>query len=106
VRPGAPLTSCAFVKNLKGYAAEAEISHIHLHQTRHAYTGIVPEKTGSFLEAQEALDHESQATTRAYVQRIAVKRGQARPESRRQEEARQRPERRVTDREPVRPPPD
>jgi hypothetical protein len=28
---------------------------------------------GSFLEAQEALDHENQATTRVYVQRITVK---------------------------------
>jgi hypothetical protein len=33
----------------------------------------VAEETGSFLEAQEALDHENQATTRVYVQRITVK---------------------------------
>jgi site-specific recombinase XerC len=73
-RPGAPLTSRAFVENLKGYAREAGLSHVHLHQTRHTYARIVAEETGSFLEAQEALDHENQATTRVYVQRITVKR--------------------------------
>lgn len=31
------------------------------------------EETGSFIEAQEALDHENQATTRVYVQRITIK---------------------------------
>lgn len=31
------------------------------------------EETGSFIEAQEALDHENQSTTRVYVQRIMVK---------------------------------
>ncbi|MFL6282622.1 MAG: tyrosine-type recombinase/integrase [Pyrinomonadaceae bacterium] len=72
-RPGAPLTSRAFVENLKAYAKEAGLSHVHLHQTRHTYARIVAEETGSFLEAQEALDHENQATTRVYVQRITVK---------------------------------
>ena len=72
-KPGAPLTSRAFVENLKTYAKEAGLSHIHLHQTRHTYARIVAEETGSFLEAQEALDHENQATTRVYVQRITVK---------------------------------
>jgi integrase len=71
--PGAPLTSRAFVENLKAYAREAGLSHIHLHQTRHTYARIVAEETGSFIEAQEALDHENQATTRVYVQRITVK---------------------------------
>lgn len=73
-KPGAPLTSRAFVENLKAYAREAGLAHIHLHQTRHTYARIVAEETGSFLEAQEALDHENQATTRVYVQRITVKR--------------------------------
>jgi integrase/recombinase XerD len=72
-KPGAPLTSRAFVDNLKEYAARAGLSHIHLHQTRHTYARIVAEETGSFLEAQEALDHENQATTRVYVQRITIK---------------------------------
>ncbi|HEX8189389.1 MAG TPA: tyrosine-type recombinase/integrase, partial [Pyrinomonadaceae bacterium] len=71
--PGAPLTSRAFVENLKDYAQEAGLAHIHLHQTRHTYARIVAEETGSFIEAQEALDHENQATTRVYVQRITVK---------------------------------
>ena len=72
-RPGAPLTARAFVENLKTYAREAGLAHIHLHQTRHTYARIVAEETGSFLEAQEALDHENPATTRVYVQRITVK---------------------------------
>jgi site-specific recombinase XerD len=72
-RPGAPLSSRAFVENLKSYAKEAGLAHVHLHQTRHTYARIVAEETGSFLEAQEALDHENQATTRVYVQRITVK---------------------------------
>jgi integrase len=71
---GAPLTSRAFVENLKAYAKEAGLTYIHLHQTRHTYARILAEETGSFLEAQEALNHENQATTRAYVQRITVKR--------------------------------
>lgn len=72
-KPGAPLTSRAFVENLKAYAKEAGLAHIHLHQTRHTYARIIAEETGSFLEAQEALDHENQATTRVYVQRITIK---------------------------------
>jgi integrase len=72
--PGAPLTSRAFVENLKAYAREAGLPHVHLHQTRHTYARIVAEETGSFIEAQEALDHENAATTRVYVQRITVKR--------------------------------
>jgi integrase len=72
-KPGAPLTARAFVENLKAYAREAGLAHIHLHQTRHTYARIVAEETGSFLEAQEALDHENPATTRVYVQRITVK---------------------------------
>jgi integrase len=72
-RPGAPLTSRAFVENLKAYAKKAGLAHIHLHQTRHTYARIVAEETGSFLEAQEALDHENAATTRVYVQRITLK---------------------------------
>ena len=71
--PGAPLTSRAFIENLKGYAREAGLAHVHLHQTRHTYARIVAEETGSFVEAQEALDHENLATTRVYVQRITVK---------------------------------
>ena len=72
-KPGAPLTSRALVENLKAYAKQAGLAHFHLHQTRHTYARIVAEETGSFLEAQEALDHENQATTRVYVQRITIK---------------------------------
>ncbi len=72
-RPGAPLSSRSFAENLKVYAKEAGIEHIHVHQTRHTYARIVAEETGSFIETQEALDHENAATTRVYVQRIMVK---------------------------------
>jgi len=51
----------------------AGIENLHLHQTRHTYARIVAEETGSFVETQEALDHENAATTRVYVQRITVK---------------------------------
>lgn len=68
-----PLGSRAFANNLKKYGREAGLGDVHLHQTRHTYARIVAEATGSFLETQEALDHENAATTRVYVERIAVK---------------------------------
>jgi site-specific recombinase XerD len=70
---GEVLSSYAFVKNLKRYARDAGVGDVHLHQTRHTFARIVQEETGSFNETQEALDHENLATTRVYVQRIAVK---------------------------------
>lgn len=73
-RAGAPLTSHAFVKNLKQYAQAARIKGFHLHQTRHTFARIFAEDSGSMMETQEALDHANVATTRAYVQRIAIKR--------------------------------
>ena len=72
-KPGAPLSSRSFAENLKVYAREAGIEHIHVHRTRHTYARIVAEETGSFQDTQEALDHENAATTRVYVQRITVK---------------------------------
>jgi integrase len=71
---GAPLTSHAFVKNLKHYALTAKLKGFHLHQTRHTFARIFAEDSGSMMETQEALDHANVATTRAYVQRIAIKR--------------------------------
>lgn len=73
-RPGAPLTSHAFVKNLKRYAKEAGLDHIHNHMTRHTFARIINEETGSLLETQEALDHDDQATTRIYIESVAIKR--------------------------------
>jgi integrase/recombinase XerD len=73
-RLGAALTSHAFVKNLKRYAKEAGVGDVHLHQTRHSFARIVAEETGSLTDTQDALDHRNAATTRVYVQRIAVKR--------------------------------
>jgi integrase len=59
---------------MKQYAKESGIKHFHLHQTRHTFARIVAETSGSTGETQEALDHRNQATTRVYVQRIAIKR--------------------------------
>jgi integrase len=73
-RPGASLTSHAFVKNLKRYAREAGVGDVHLHQTRHSFARIVAEETGSITDTQDALGHRNAATTRVYVQRIALKR--------------------------------
>jgi integrase/recombinase XerD len=73
-RPGAPLTSHAFAKNLKRYAREAGIGKVHIHQTRHTFARVVSEETGSLTETQEALGHKNLATTRAYVQRVLIKR--------------------------------
>lgn len=72
-RPGAQLNSRSFANNLQAYGRAAGIENLHLHQTRHTYARIVAEETGSFVETQEALDHENAATTRVYVQRITVK---------------------------------
>lgn len=73
-RAGAPLTSHAFVKNIKHHAAAVGLKGFHLHQTRHTFARIFSEDSGSMAETQEALDHANVATTRAYVQRIAIKR--------------------------------
>jgi integrase len=73
-RPGAALTSHAFVKNLKRYARAAGVGEVNLHQTRHSFARIVAEETGSITDTQDALGHRNAATTRVYVQRIAVKR--------------------------------
>jgi site-specific recombinase XerD len=68
------LTSHAFVRNLKLYARQAGLGHVHLHQTRHTYARIVAEETGSMAATQDALDHSNLSTTTYYVQRITVKR--------------------------------
>ncbi|MCA1634461.1 MAG: tyrosine-type recombinase/integrase [Acidobacteria bacterium] len=73
-RAGAPLSSHSFSKNLKGYAREAGIEKIHIHQTRHTFARIISEETGSIVETQDALGHKNLATTRVYIGRIAVKR--------------------------------
>lgn len=42
--------------------------------TRYTVGRWVNEETGSLLETQEALNHEEQATTRVYLEIIAIKR--------------------------------
>ena len=73
-RPGTQLSSHSYVKNLKRYAREAGVEGFHLHRTRHTFARIVAEDSGSITETQDALGHRNAATTRVYVQRIAVKR--------------------------------
>jgi integrase len=71
-RPGTQLTSHAFVKNLKRYAASAGLKSIHLHQLRHSFARIAGDVSGSIPDVQEALGHRSQATTRIYLERVGV----------------------------------
>jgi len=73
-RPGAALSSHSFVENLQRYAQEAGIGHLRLHQLRHSFARIVADLSGSLGDVQDALGHKHAATTRVYVQRIAVKR--------------------------------
>ncbi|MGA9773118.1 MAG: tyrosine-type recombinase/integrase [Blastocatellia bacterium] len=73
-QPGAALSGWSFVKRMKLYAREAGLEHFHLHQTRHTFARIVAESSGSIIETQDALGHRNPATTRVYVQRIAIKR--------------------------------
>jgi integrase len=70
---GEPLSSWSFVENLKRCAKEAGIGKIHLHQTRHTFSRMVAERTGSLSETQEALGHRHVATTRVYVDSVAKK---------------------------------
>jgi integrase len=72
--PGEPLTSRSYANNLKKYAVKAGMRRVNIHQTRHTYARIIFEDSGDLLETQSALDHESQVTTRVYVQTVAVKR--------------------------------
>ena len=69
---GGQLTGHAFAKRVKMYAKWAGIGDVHLHQTRHTFARWVSESTGSIIETQDALGHRHAATTRVYVQRIAV----------------------------------
>jgi integrase len=72
--PGEPLSSRSFANNLKKYAAKAGLRAVNIHQTRHTYARIIFEDSGDLIETQSALDHENPATTRVYVQTVAVKR--------------------------------
>ena len=67
------LSSHGFVKNLKGYAEEAGIGDMHLHQARHTFARIVADQ-GGIRAAQEELGHSDERTTRIYVQRVEIKR--------------------------------
>jgi integrase len=67
------LTSHGFAARMEIYAAEAGISHFHIHRLRHTFAKIVSEYSESMAETQEALGHSNIKTTQIYVQRLAVK---------------------------------
>ncbi|MEL7235448.1 MAG: tyrosine-type recombinase/integrase, partial [Chloroflexota bacterium] len=67
------VTSHGFVYMLKKYAKEAGIGKIHLHQTRHTVARMVGEQAGDLSEVQTVLGHQNLATTRVYLDRVAVK---------------------------------
>ncbi|MEM6530704.1 MAG: tyrosine-type recombinase/integrase [Chloroflexota bacterium] len=46
---------------------------IHLHQTRHTVARMVGEQAGDLSEVQTVLGHQNLATTRVYLDRVAVK---------------------------------
>ncbi len=71
--PGQPLTSHSFARNLKDYAREAGLNHIHLHQTRHTFARMVSDEAGSLTDVQHALGHQNLATTKVYAQRVGLK---------------------------------
>lgn len=73
-RPGAPLTSHSFDKNLKAYAERAGVEDARIHRTRHTFARIVHEESGSLIEVQDALDHKDLGTTGVYIDRLVVKR--------------------------------
>jgi integrase len=56
------------------YARWAGIGDVNLHRTRHTFARWVSDPRWSIIETQEALCHKHAATTRVYVQRVAVKR--------------------------------
>lgn len=69
-----PVTSHGFVYMLKKYAKDCGIGDIHLHQTRHTVARMVGEQAGDLTEVQTVLGHQNIATTRVYLERVAVKR--------------------------------
>lgn len=70
---GKPCSSWALDRNAKKYAAEAGLPHFHLHQTRHTFARVVADETGSYVDAQDALDHANANTTRIYVKKLGTK---------------------------------
>lgn len=67
------LSSHSFDRQIKKYAREAGIEHLHIHQFRHTFARIVSEDSGSIIETQEALGHKDIQTTQVYVNRIKFK---------------------------------
>ena len=71
--PGQPLTAHSFARNLKNYAREAGLNHIHVHQTRPTFARLVSDEAGSLTDVQHALGHQNLATTKVYAQGVGLK---------------------------------
>ncbi len=68
-----PLSSHSFVKNFKRYARLAGLEDVHLHQLRHTSAAWLADEAGDIAQVQTFLGHKNLATTRVYVNSIAVK---------------------------------
>ena len=68
-----PLTAHSFARNLKNYAREAGLNHIHVHQTRHTFARLVSDEAGSLTDVEHALGHQNLATTKVYAQGVGLK---------------------------------
>lgn len=72
--PGGPLSSHAFAKNLKRYAAAAGLpADFHIHSLRHTFARQFGDESGSLAAVQEALGHSDVKITRVYLERVGVK---------------------------------
>ncbi len=77
---GTPLLSHDFAQNLKGYAREAGIDRIHLHQLRHSFARIVAEESGSIMETRGSVDAPSRFYNASLRAADSYLKRQARPE--------------------------
>ncbi len=79
-KKGTQLLSHAFAQNLKGYAREAGIDRIHLHQLRHSFARMVAEESGSLTETRGGVDAPSRLDDTCIRPTNCGEAGQAQPE--------------------------
>lgn len=72
-RKNGPLSSHSFARNLKRYARDVGLDHIHVHQLRHTVARMVGEDTGDLTRVQKVLGHKNLATTRVYLHQVETK---------------------------------
>jgi site-specific recombinase XerD len=71
--PEDPLSTQAFDDNLRRYAAQTGIPHIHIHQLRHTFARLIGEEADDLYEVQRELGHSNINTTRIYLDKVAKK---------------------------------